>query len=211
MFKNRKEAGKKLAKELVKFKYEDIIILAIPRGGVVIAYEIVKTLGCQWDLIIPRKISSPHNKELAVGAVSSDGSYFIDKEYINSLKIPEKYIEYEITKEFNEIKRRLREYKGNDSFPEVKGKTTIIVDDGIATGYTILAAIKSVIKHGANKVILAVPVASKESVAYLKETVDEVICLYIPLEFHAVGLYYEDFGQISDEKVSALLQELKNY
>lgn len=209
MFRDRKDAGEKLSIELEKFKDEDPIILAIPRGGIVTAYETIKKLGVQWDLIIPRKIGSPHNKEIAIGAVSLDGTYILNKEFINILNISQEYIKKEIFKQTEEIKRRLNKYKGDESFPYVKNKTVIIIDDGIATGFTIQAAIKSIKKHHPKKIILAVPVASQDTIFLLKKIVDEVICLLIPTEFYAVSLNYKSFEQTTDDEVINIVNELK--
>ncbi|CAH2213010.1 phosphoribosyltransferase [Tepidibacter aestuarii] len=209
MFIDRKDAGKKLSIELEKYQDEKPIILAVPRGGIVTAYESIKKFGFEWDLIIPRKIGSSHNKEFAIGAVTSDGTYFIDEKYVNMFNISQEYIEKEVYEQKNEIKRRLNKYKGNEDFPKVKDKTVIIIDDGIATGFTILAAIKSIKKHGAKRIILAVPVAPHDTVTYLEGVVDTVICLLIPDEFYAVGLHYENFEQTEDEEVITIINELK--
>lgn len=210
MFVDRKDAGKKLAVQLAQFKHEDTIILAVPRGGIVTAYEAIKKYGFSWDLIIPRKIGIPYNKEIAIGAVTSDGTYFVDEKYVNMLNISDDYIQNEVVEQINEINRRLEKYKGNKEFPLVKNKTVIIVDDGIATGFTILAGIKSVKEHGAKKVVVAVPVAPLDTVDQLKDSVDEVICLLIPDEFYAVGLYYENFEQVTDEEVFNIIRQLRN-
>ncbi len=209
MFIDRKDAGNKLALELKKFKDDNPIILAVPRGGIVTAYETIKKYKFQWDLIIPKKIGSPNNKEVAIGAVTSDGTYFLNEKYIDMLNITQEYIEKEVYEQTKEIKRRLKKYKGNENSPEIKDKTVIIVDDGIATGFTILAAIKSIKKHGAKKTILAVPVAPNDTVVYLETVVDEVICLLIPDEFYAVGFHYENFDQTTDEEVIHLINELR--
>lgn len=209
MFKDRKDAGKKLSVELEQFKDENSIILAIPRGGIEVAYESIKKFGFQWDLIIPRKIGAPHNKEVAIGAVSADGTYFVNESYVNMLNISREYIEEEVSLQINEIKRRMKEYKGNEMFPDVKGKTVIIVDDGIATGFTILAAIKSVKKQGSKKIVVATPVALKDTVEELEQVVDKVICLITPDIFHAVGLYYEDFEQVTDQEVFRIINDLR--
>jgi len=156
MFLDRFDAGKKLIESLEKFKDEDLIVLAVPRGGLEIAYDTIKRFGFKWDLIIPRKIGAPHNKEVAIGAVSVDGSYFINDQYVQMLGISQEYIEKEVTDQINEIKRRMKEYRGKDTFPDVKDKTVIIID-GIATGFTILAVIKAIKKQGAKKIILAIP------------------------------------------------------
>jgi putative phosphoribosyl transferase len=181
----------------------------VPRGGVVIAHEMIKEFGLDWDLIIPRKIGAPHNKEVAIGAVSYDGSYFTDEGYVDMLGVSNKYIEEEATFQLDEIKRRMREYKGTDEFPDVKDRTVIIVDDGIATGFTILAAIKSIKTQGANKVIVAVPVAPTDTVEKLSKEVDEVVCLEIPEEFYAVGMHYKNFSEVSDEEVAVIINDLR--
>jgi len=209
MFVDRKDAGEKLSIELEKFKDENPIVLAIPRGGIVTAYETIKKFRFEWDLIIPRKISLPHNKEVAIGAVSLDGTYLLNEEYIDMLNISQEFIEKEISEQIEEIKRRLNKYKGNENFPDVKSKTVIIIDDGIATGFTIQAAIKSIKKHAAKKIILAVPVAPQDTISLLEKIVDEVICLFIPNEFYAVGLHYKNFEQTTDEEVFNMVRELK--
>ncbi|QXE17936.1 phosphoribosyltransferase [Clostridium sp. 001] len=209
MFVDRKDAGEKLAVELGKFKDESPIVLAIPRGGIITAYETIKEFGFEWDLIIPKKIGSPRNKEVAIGAVSSDGTYLLNEGSINVLNISEDYIGKEISKQIKEIKSRLNKYKGNENFPDVKNRTVIIIDDGIATGFTIQAAIKSIKKHAAKKIILAVPVAPRDTISLLKKFVDEVICLFIPDEFYAVGLHYKNFEQTTDEEVFTIMRELE--
>jgi len=209
MFLNRIDAGEKLTDSLEKFKDEDVIILAVPRGGLQIAYDTVKRFGFKWDLIIPRKIGAPHNKEVAIGAVSVDGSYFINNHYVEMLGISQDYIEKEVSEQINEIKRRMKEYRGKDTFPEVKDKTVIIMDDGIATGFTIHAVIKGVKEQGAKKIILAIPVGPRETIEEFKKLVDEVICLYIPEKFYAVGSYYVNFEQVTDEEVFKIMNELR--
>lgn len=209
MFIDRKDAGQKLSIELEQFKDENPLILPVPRGGLVTAYETIKNYKFDWDLIIPRKIGAPHNKEFAIGAVTSDGTYLVNEKHIDMLNVSEEYIKKEVNEQTDEIKRRLKKYKGNENFPEVKDKTVIIIDDGIATGFTILAAIKSVKKQGAKKIILAVPVAPHETVKKLEEVVDRVICLLIPEEFRAVGLHYKNFEQTTDKEVITIINELR--
>lgn len=208
MFIDRSDVGEKLSMKLEKFKYENPIILAIPRGGIVTAYETIKKFGFEWDLIIPRKIGLPHNKEVAIGAISVDGTYIFNEKYINMLNISQDYIKNEILEQTEEIKRRLVKYKGNENFPDVKGKTVILIDDGIATGFTIQAAIHSIKKHNAKKIILAVPVAPQDAISQLEKIVDEVIYLIIPDEFYAVGLHYKSFEQTTDEEVFSIVREL---
>lgn len=209
MFLDRKDAGEKLSIELEKFKDENSIVLAIPRGGIVTAYETIKKFGFEWDLIIPRKIGLPHNKEIAIGAISLDETYLFNEEYIDMLNISQEYLKKEIFEQTEEIKRRLNKYKGNENFPDVKNKTVIIIDDGIATGFTIQVAIKEIKKHDVKKIILAVPVAPQDTISILEKIVDEVICLFIPYEFYAVGSYYKSFEQTTDEEVFNIVRELK--
>jgi predicted phosphoribosyltransferase len=209
IFMDRKDAGKKLCESLEKYKEEDVIVLAVPRGGLEVAYDAIKGFNFEWDLIIPRKIGAPHNKEIAIGAVSSDGSRFLDEYYVNMLGVSQDYIELETSEQVREIHRRMKEYRGRDTFPEVAHKTVIIIDDGIATGFTILAALKAVKKQGAAKTVLAIPVGPKDTIEKLKKFVDEIICLHIPDEFYAVGAYYTNFEQVTDEEVFRIMNELR--
>ncbi|MFW2490527.1 phosphoribosyltransferase [Clostridium chromiireducens] len=208
MFVDRKDAGEKLSVKLEKFKNENPIVLAIPRGGIITAYETIKKFGFDWDLIIPRKIGLPQNKEIAIGAISLDETSIFNEQYISMLNIPKDYIKNEVSEQVEEIKRRLLRYKGNVDYPDVKNKTVIIIDDGIATGSTIQVAIKSIRKHDPKKIILAVPVAPKDTVSILEKIVDEIICLIIPEEFYAVGPYYKNFEQTTDEEVIEIVHEL---
>ena len=209
MFKDRNDAGRRLLKELERFKAENPLILAVPRGGVVTAHEMIKELALEWDLIILRKIGAPHNKEVAIGAISYDGSYFTDEGYVHMLGVSPRYIEEEAAFQLDEIKRRMREYKGTDDFPKVRDRTVIIVDDGIATGFTLLAAVKSVKQQGASKVIIAVPVAPQDTVERLSKEVDEVICLEVPEEFYAVGMHYKNFSEVTDVEIATIMNDLR--
>lgn len=209
MFLDRYDAGKKLSDNLEKFRNEDVVVFAIPRGGIETAYDSIKRFNFKWDLITPRKIGSPHNKEVAIGAVSVDGSYVVDEKVINWLNIPDEYIKKQVDLEVKEIKRRLKEYRGNTELPDVRNKVTIVMDDGIATGYTLLAAIKTIKKLEPKRIIIAVPVAPAEIVEQFSKIVDEVICL-LPLEdFYAVGAYYKNFSQVTDEKLFQIMSKLK--
>lgn len=210
MFLDRKDAGEKLSVELERFKDENPIILAIPRGGIVTAYDTIKKFGFDWDLIIPRKIGLPQNKEIAIGAISLDETSIFNEQYISMLNIPKDYIKNEISEQIQEIKRRLLKYKGNVDYPDVKDKTVIIIDDGIATGSTIHVAIKSIRRHEPKKIIFAIPVSPKDTLAILEKIVDEIICLLTPEEFYAVGPYYKNFEQTTDEEVIEIIRELQN-
>lgn len=206
IFRDRQDAGKQLAEKLMKFKGENPIILAIPRGGVVVAREIVIALRVELNLIIPRKIGAPYNPELAIGAVTEDGSTILDQDLITYLNVSEKYIESERQKQINEIKRRIEKYRVKEL--KLKDRTVILVDDGVATGSTMRAAIKSVRNQGAEKIILAVPVAPPDTIEKMEDEVDEIICLYTPQYFGAVGAFYQNFDQTTDKEVIEIIEEL---
>lgn len=209
MFQNRVSAGRQLARALEKFRGEDLIVLAIPRGGVVVAAEVAEALGAPLDLIIPRKIPAPGNEELAIGAVAGEGQVIINSGLVASLGVSDKYINEWVGKEIDEIQRRRHSYIGDEKAPDVGNKTILIVDDGLATGYTALAAVEAVRALGGKKVVLAVPVAPPDTVARLDKVVDELICLMEPAEFYAVGQFYSDFSQVTDREVVSRLRDYK--
>jgi putative phosphoribosyl transferase len=205
IFTNRQDAGKKLAAKLLEYQEKQPVILGIPRGGVVVAAEVAKELDAPVDLIIPRKIGAPSNRELAVGAVAPDGTTVFDERALSFLELQETDLEEEIARQNAEIERRTTAYKGNRRPLSLQGKTVILVDDGIATGLTAKAALQSVRKQKPESLVLAVPVASMEAAALLKKDVDEFICLLVPEVFYAVGQFYDDFSQTTDEEVAAAL------
>lgn len=208
MFKNRKEAGQLLAKELSKYKNKkNVLVLAIPRGGVVTGYEIAKNLNSDLDIIVIKKIGFPTNPELALGAASLD-SYYLNEELVKNA--PKEYLEEAIKTKQKEAKEKyelLR--KGKSSF-SVKDKIVILTDDGVATGTTISLAIQILKKQKPEKLILAIPVAPSETVPKLKKLVDEIVCLDQPQNLMAVGQFYEDFTQVEDEEVKKILEEKKD-
>jgi len=206
-FKDRREAAKLLSSELKKLNLENPIVLAIPRGGAVLASVIADELGTIWDFVIPRKIGAPHNRELAIGAITEDGTILLNHPVVSSLKISREYIDKAAEKELEEIKRRFHLYRGERTYPELQNKSVILVDDGIATGFTVFAAIKSLRRRGAEKISVAVPVAPKDTAEEIKEVVDVFVCLYTPTIFYAVGEYYENFEQIEDEEVISLFNK----
>ncbi|MGH9910000.1 MAG: phosphoribosyltransferase, partial [Nitrososphaerales archaeon] len=185
-----------------------VIVLAIPRGGVIVADEIAKSLNAMLDVVVPRKLGAPYNPELAIGAVMHDSSSYINEYVTNTLRIEQDYITSEIDAQVKEIERRLALYRGSSKY-DLEGKTIIMVDDGIATGATMMVSILWVKKQKPKMVILAVPVAPKEVTRKLSEMVDRSVVLHTPLEFGAVGEFYEDFGQISDQEVIDTLRKYK--
>lgn len=206
MFANRTDAGKQLAKKLEFVKEENPIILAIPRGGVVVADAVASFLGCKLDIIVSRKIGAPFNSELAIGAVLHDGSYFPNSEVVKMLHIPQSYTDSEIVEQMKEIQRRLISYRGSVYY-DLEGKTVVLVDDGLATGATMVVVALWVKKQRPKKVIVAVPVGSKETVQKLKELVDEVVILSVPDFFNAVGQFYENFDQVEDNEVQEIMRK----
>ena len=205
-FPDREEAGKRLALELTVYSSKDAIVLAIPRGGVVIGYQVAHKLKVPLDIIVPRKIGAPDNPELAIGAVAEDGTLSLDNLAVRYMNVPETYIEGESRRQIIEIKRRLKLYRGDTPYPELQDRIVILVDDGIATGSTIKAAIASIRKKKPKSVIVAVPVAPRSTVKDLEKEADRVICLSTPEFFYAIGQFYKDFSQTSDEEVIRLLK-----
>ena len=204
IFKDRNEAGKLLAEKLKGYKKEKPIILAIPRGGVVIGSEIAKELNAELNVIILKKIGAPYNPELAIGSICQDGSVFLNEEYIKELNVKEEYIKEEKKKLMEEINERKRRYWQGEL--KLKGKIVILVDDGIATGATALIAIRFIKKQGAKKVILAVPISSINAIDVLGKEA-EVVCLYKPELLMAIGQFYQNFEQVEDEEVMNILKE----
>jgi putative phosphoribosyl transferase len=208
-FGDRVEAGKRLASALTDFAGEKAIVLAIPRGGVVVGYEIAKVLNLPLDVIIPRKIGAPDNPELAIGAMTEDGTIILDDNLVTYMGVPQEYIKEESERQKSEIERRLKKYRENEPYPDLKGCDVIIVDDGIATGSTMKAALASVRNRGARTVTIAVPVGPPSTIKELKKEADRVVCPYTPEYFQAIGQFYTDFNQTTDEEVIQLLKQSK--
>jgi predicted phosphoribosyltransferase len=206
-FRDREQAGKKLAAALKVAQGEDVIVLAIPRGGVVVGSEVARALGATLDVIITRKIGAPGEPEYALGAVTQTGETIIDEDAVEMLHISAEYLKREAANQWEEVKDRIRRFRGDRPFPSLKGKVVVIVDDGIATGNTVIAALRSVKAQLPKLVILAVPVAPAETVAKLAGEADEVVCLETPEPFFAIGQFYSDFRQVEDDEVKHILEE----
>jgi putative phosphoribosyl transferase len=208
IYKDRKDAGIRLASLLIKYKdRKNLIVLALPRGGVVIGYEIAKALSCPLDIIIIRKIGYPGQPELAIGAVSETGAVVLNEGIISTYNVSKDYIEREITKQKNEISKRMDFYRGGKGIPSLDGKTIILVDDGIATGATMKAAISTLKEEKIVRLITALPVSSKDAEEEIKKMVDEWVCPETDMWFTAVGNYYQNFTQVSDDKVIELFKQ----
>lgn len=206
-FEDRVEAGRKLAEALEGFTDGNAIVLAIPRGGVVVGFEIAKALNLPLDVIIPHKIGAPDNPELAIGAMTEDGTTILDEQLVTYLGVSQDYIKEESGRQKNEIERRLKFYRQNLPYPNLEGLDVILVDDGVATGSTMKAALASVKHKNAKTVTVAVPVAPPSTVAELKKQATCVVCLYAPEYFQAIGQFYLDFSQTTDQEVIQLLQQ----
>lgn len=206
VFNDRVDAAKKLVKNMAWLKKEDPIILAIPRGGVVIGDIISSQLGVKLDIIVSRKIGAPHNPELAIGAVTPDGSYFPNADITRMLNVPQKYIDLEISEQIKEIERRLMKFRGTKEY-HLEGRTVVLIDDGIATGATMFTAIQWVKNKKPKQIIVAIPIGPKDTIDKLNETVDKVIVLQSPPNFNAVGEFYEEFEQVNDSQVQEIMSK----
>jgi putative phosphoribosyl transferase len=214
LFRDRTDAAKQLAERLYWLKNEiqenksSVVIVAVPRGGVVIGNIIASQLGAKLDLVVSRKIGAPFNPELAIGAVMPDGSYFLN-DVAEMMKVSQDYIESQIEEEVKEIDRRLIEFRGNrEYYNKLEDKIVVLVDDGIATGATILASAKWIKdKHNCKQLIIAVPLAPREILEDLNRVADKVIVLYTPEPFGAVGRFYHDFNQVSDDEVKEMMKK----
>lgn len=208
IFKDRRDAGQKLAAALVKRGYqkEPLVVLGIPRGGLVVADEVAAAFAAPLDVVIARKLRAPFQPELGIGAVvSNDYLSIINEDLARAVGATKNYLEQEITHQRAEIERRLKFYRGNRQAVSVSEKTVLVVDDGIATGYTFRAALEGLRRGNPGKLIAAAPVAAADSAEMLEAYADEVICLSIPPHFVAVGAWYRNFDQTSDEEVADIL------
>src|SRR5438105_11868494 len=206
IFPNRAEAGRLLGVKLSKYAgQDDVIVLGLPRGGVPVAYEVAQALRVPLDVFIVRKLGVPGFEELAVGAIASGGVRVLNEEVANALPNRDEIIEAVTQRETAELERREREYRDGRPAPELRDKTVILIDDGLATGATMRAAVKALRQRGAAKIVVAVPVGPPDTCKEFEDVADEVVCASAPEYFQAVGQYYEDFSQTSDEEVRQLL------
>ncbi|MBD3360832.1 phosphoribosyltransferase [Candidatus Peregrinibacteria bacterium] len=209
IFHDRKEAGKKLAEKLSGYKdKKDVILLGLPRGGVVTAHEIAKQLNLPLDIVVPRKIGAPGNPELAIGAITETGEGIFDENLVKMTNASKDYIDKIVEEEKKEAVRRLKVYRGKKEPKKIKDNTVILIDDGIATGSTMRAAIKSVKKKGAKKIVVAVPVLPRDAVKKFKEEADELVYIDAPYFFGAVGAFYEVFEQTTDKEVVEIMKKV---
>ncbi len=205
-FRDRREAGQVLARTLAAYAHRpDVVVLALPRGGVPVGYEVARALGAPLDVFLVRKLGVPGHEELAMGAVATGGVRVLNDRIIRALGVPPNVIDAVADWQGEELARRERLYRGERPPPDVRGQTVILVDDGLATGATMRAALAALRQQGPARVVVAVPTAAPESCDDLRAEADEVVCATTPEPFYSVGLWYEDFSQTSDEEVRELL------
>jgi len=209
IFRDRLDAGEKLAELLSDYKGERTAVIAIPRGGVEVGYVVASKLSSPLEVTVPRKIGSPADPELAVGAVAEDGTIYIDEEVSKMIGIRDDWIRIEAERELQEVKRRIEVYRGGKPLPSLKGYTILLVDDGIATGATIIATARFLRKLEPEKLVIAAPVAPPEVVSKLSGEADDLRFVETPSPFFAIGQFYQDFSQLSDSQVLEYLSKVR--
>jgi len=204
-FADRRDAGRRLAERLLPLTDEEPVVVALPRGGVPVAGEVARALGAPLEILAVRKLGAPHNPEYGIGAIAEDGTRVFDPEGLAVLGIDNAALAAIVARESEELRRRVAAYRGDRHPIDLKGRTVVVVDDGVATGVTDTAALRSVRRKHPRRLILAVPVAAPDSLARLREEADDVLCLLAPALLYGVGQWYRDFSQVSDDQVIAAL------
>jgi putative phosphoribosyl transferase len=206
LFRDRLDAGRRLASRLAKYRGRpEVLVLALPRGGVPVAFPVASALGAPLDVFVVRKLGVPGHDELAMGAIARGGVRVLHQSVVQALRIPPGAIDAATERERRELERREREYRGDRPYPDLTGRTVILVDDGLATGSSMRAALRALQRHRPARIVVAVPVAPAETCAELQALADEVVCAETPQDFAAVGEWYLDFQQTTDEEVRELL------
>jgi putative phosphoribosyl transferase len=206
-YEDRRDAGRQLAAELSGLADARPAVLALPRGGVPVGFEVARALRAPLEILAVRKLGAPRNPELAVGALAEDGTGILDPRSMAMLGLSEAMLEATLARESAELRRRVAHYRAGRAPVPVRGRTVIVVDDGLATGLTDLAAVRALRGRGAGSIVVAVPVGSREAVARLAEEADSVVCVTVPRRLMGVGMWYRDFTPVSDEEVMRLLAE----
>ncbi len=208
LFANRSDAGRKLAQDLLEYKgRNDIVVLALPRGGVPVAYEVARELGAPLDIFLVRKLGVPGHEELAMGAIASRGVRVLNMEVLRALDIPGNVVDAAAVREQRELERREQEYRDGRPAPDLTGKIVILIDDGLATGASMRAAVQGVRAQNPAKIVVAAPTGAPETCLQIEQIADQVVCDTTPEPFYGVGAWYEDFGQTSDAEVRDLLKQ----
>jgi predicted phosphoribosyltransferase len=207
LYRDRRDAGRKLAQKLIDYRgRKDVIVLALPRGGVPVAYEVALALNAPMDIFIVRKLGLPGHEEVAIGAIASSGVRVLNKDIVRRFNIPEALIDAVARRELQELERRARAYRGNRPPPGVEDRTVILIDDGLATGASMRAAVAGLRARSPAQIVIAVPIAAHETCEALKPEVDKIVCATTPDPFHGVSRWYENFSQTTDEEVKRLLE-----
>jgi putative phosphoribosyl transferase len=209
-FEDRRDAGRKLAAKLSRFRGGGCVVFGLPRGGVPVGYEISRSLGAPLDVFVSRKLGAPGQPEFGIGAVAAGGVRVLNTDVIRRLGIPDEYVERITAQEIAEVNRRLRFFRGGRPEMEVGGRTAILVDDGLATGVTAHAAVEALKLRKPGRLILAAPVCAAQTAEPFASKVDELLCLASPSDLGAIGLWYKNFDQTTDEEVVQLLEEARN-
>jgi putative phosphoribosyl transferase len=211
IYRNRSEAGKYLATQLSNYaNRDDVLVLALPRGGVPVAFEVAKALDAPLDIFLVRKLGIPGHEELAMGAISTGGVRVLNHDVVDYLGIPDDVIDAVAANELRELERREHAYRGDRAEPDVRGKTVILVDDGLATGSTMRAAVAALRQQNPARIVVAVPVSALQTCNEYRMGVDEIICAVTPEPFDGVGKWYRDFSQTTDEEVRQLLEKARS-
>jgi len=209
-FEDRRDAGRRLAGKLSRFKDERSVVFALPRGGVPVGYEISRSLGAPLDVFVSRKLGAPGQPEFGIGAVATGGVRVLNEDVVRRLGIPDDYVEQITAQEIAEVGRRLRYFRGERPEPDVGGRTAILVDDGLATGVTAHAAVQALRLRGPRRLVLAAPVCAAQTANLFVPMVDDLVCLKSPSDLGAIGFWYGNFEQTSDEEVVALLERARS-
>ncbi|MCD6421578.1 MAG: phosphoribosyltransferase [Thaumarchaeota archaeon] len=209
MFRDRLEAGERLAEVLSDYRGERVAVIAIPRGGVEVGYAVAERFDSPLEVTVPRKIGSPMDPELAVGAVAEDGTIYVEEDVMRMLGVREDWIRVEAERELQEVRRRLELYRGGKPLPELREYVVLLVDDGIATGATIIATARFLRKLNPRRLVIAAPVAPPEVLPKLSREADDVRCVVTPTPFFAIGQFYQDFSQLDDSKVIEYLSKVR--
>jgi putative phosphoribosyl transferase len=209
-FEDRRDAGRRLAGKLSRFEDEQTVVFALPRGGVPVGYEISRALEAPLDVFVSRKLGAPGQPEFGIGAVAAGGVRVLNQDVVRRLGIPEDYVQKITAQELAEVGRRLRYFRGERPETEVEGRTAILVDDGLATGVTARAAVQALRLRQPRRLVLAAPVCAAQTAALFKTAVDELVCLESPSDLGAIGFWYRNFEQTSDEEVVELLERARS-
>ena len=206
LFRDREDAGRKLARALAEFVGTPVVVLGMPRGGVVVAKKVAEELSAPLDIVVTRKIGAPGEPEFALGAVTQEGDVLLDRQAAESIGTTAEYLQEEAEKKKAEVRERMKNLRGDMPYPDLKGKTVIVVDDGMATGNSMRAAVQSIGRRSPKEVIVAVPVAPSEAVSEISRGGTRVVCLEQPRFFFAIGQFYNNFAQVEDSEVRRLLE-----